>query len=191
MWLSLALRTAITQAGPAAGLVGDVVLEVGLGGGSSAGGGGASRVPDLGQVPQFAAGVMPGGLEPVITAPGGDRVHRECQVPLPGNPGGEPPGSVPARRPVPAAGGDGESWAVPAGRAGRIRRAGSAGRPGFLLVARPFSAVSGGGPGAAVPDRVAVLVGDGQAPGGRGVGGGGAGQVPGQPRVDRAQPEPV
>ena len=132
-----ALRTAVTQAGPAARLVGDVVLEVGLGGGSSAGGGGAGGVPDLGQVPQLAARIMPGRLEPVITRPSGDRVHRERQVPLPGYTGCEPPGSVPARRPGPASGGEGESWparwcwpaggpavCVPAGRAG------SAGRPG-------------------------------------------------------------
>ena len=48
--------------------------------------------------------------------------------------------------------------------------------------------VPGHEPGAAVPDGVSFLVGDGQAPDRRGVGGGGAGQVPGQPRVDRASP---
>ena len=43
------------------------------------------------------------------------------------------------------------------------------------------------GSGAAVADGVSLLVGDAKTVGGLGVGGGGAGQFPGQGRVDRAQ----
>jgi hypothetical protein len=45
------------------------------------------------------------------------------------------------------------------------------------------------GPGAAVPDRMPVLVGNGDAPSGPGVTGRGGSQVPGQVRVDGADPE--
>jgi hypothetical protein len=45
-----ALRVRVAQAGPAAGLVRNVVFEVGSGGGPPAAGAGACGVPDLGQV---------------------------------------------------------------------------------------------------------------------------------------------
>ena len=51
-----------------------------------------------------------------------------------------------------------------------------------------FRVVLGFGSGAAVGDGVPLAVGDGQAPRGLRVRRGGGGQVPGQPRVHRAQP---
>jgi hypothetical protein len=69
-----ALGSAITQTRFATCFVGGVVLEVGLGGGTAAGGTGARGVPDLGQVPELDAGVVTGGLEPVIAFLQGDRV---------------------------------------------------------------------------------------------------------------------
>jgi hypothetical protein len=62
--------------------------------------------------------------------------------------------------------------------------AGSVARCGVLLCAAVSCVARGFWPGAAVADGVPVSVGYRDAPGGRGVGGGGAGQVPGQPRVD-------
>ena len=96
-----------------------------------------------------------------------------------------PPGG-----PCSAGAGEGESWPVAAGLAGRVGSAGrvrSAGRPGFSWFRRAVALVLGCEPGAAVPDCVSLPVGYRQAPGGLGVGGGGAGQVAGEPRVDRAQ----
>src|SRR3984885_13087265 len=116
-----AFRAAITQAAPATGLVGDVVLEIAVGGGSSATRGGASGVPDLGEVAEQDAGVVAGGLESVITLVGGDRVQGDDQVRLPGNASGEPPAAVAAGRTVLAGGGEGEPRVTRvAGRAGRV-----------------------------------------------------------------------
>src|SRR5208282_4115239 len=77
------------------------------------------------QVPELDAGVVTGGLEPVITGVDGDRVDREEQVRLSRDPGAEPPGSVSA----------GWSRACPGWprRAGQSRRAG----PGHLAALGP------------------------------------------------------
>src|SRR5580693_4351997 len=108
---------------------------------------------------------MAPGLPPVIAIPGGDRADLDEQVLLPG---GEPPG------------------AVPAGRAGLI--GGSEGEPGSAGRIMPVRFSAFHGPGAAVPDRVPLLVGDGDAPGRPGIAGRGSSQVPGQVRVDRPDP---
>src|SRR5580693_487366 len=108
---------------------------------------------------------MAPGLPPVIAVPGGERPDLDDQVLLPG---GEPPGAVPAGRAGLIGGSEGEP-----GTAGRIMPAG-------------FSAFHG--PGAAVPDRVPLLVGNRHAPGRPGIAGRGSSQVPGQVRVDRPDP---
>jgi len=126
-------------------------------------------VPDLGQVPQPGPGIVAPGLVPVLAVLGGQGVDRDDQA-GPGAREAQPPGAVSAGRPAPA--GRGEAEPVLA-----RRRAG----------ARALAVAAGFGAGAAVPDGVAVLVGDRDAPGGPGVTGGGGGQVAGQPRVDRAQ----
>jgi hypothetical protein len=162
------LRTAITQARPAACLVRDVVLPVRLSGRPPAARPGAGGVPDLGQVPELDPGVIAPGLEPVIAVLRGDGIEFDDQVRA-GPRGAQPPAAVSAGRPVPA--GRGEPEPGPARR-----------RPwsGAFPVALGF------GPGAAVPDGVALLVGHRDAPGGLRVGRGGGGQVAGQPRVDGA-----
>src|SRR5689334_20097977 len=161
-----ALRAGVAETGAAACFVGGVVLVVALGGGAPADGAGAGGVPDLGQVPEPGPGVVAFGLVPVVARVGGDRVDRDDQV-RSGSGGAQPPGVISA-----------PGWAVPAGRGeGEPRRAGS----GALAV------VPGFGAGAAVPDGVSLVVGDGEAPGCLGVGCGGGGQVAGQPGVDRAQ----
>src|SRR5690349_808356 len=147
-----ALRAGVTQAGAAACFVRDVVLVVALGGGAAADGAGAGGVPDLGQVPEPGPGIVTLGLESVVARVGGDRVDRDDQV-GPGSGGAQPPGAISAAgRPVPAGGGEGEP-----------RRAG----PSACAV------VPGFGSGAAVGDGVSLVVGDGQAPRGPGVGCGG------------------
>src|ERR1700678_2369314 len=206
-----ALRRAITQTRSTLGFIRGVVFEVALLRGATAGRAGAGGVPDLGQVPELDPRVVAGSLEPVIAGIGGDRVDADDQVRLPGDPGAQPPPAVPAGRPVLAFGGEGEPRAalpgrivgVRAGLAGRIGPAGrararprsvrrSGGWPGSAggLLFLPFrggcGVVAGLGSGAAVADGVAVLVGDGQAPGGLGVRGRRAGQVAGEPGVDRA-----
>src|SRR5579862_6151868 len=93
-----ALGAAVTHTRSAARLVRGVVFEIALGGGPSAGRGGTGRVPDLGQVPQRDAGIMPSGLMPVIAVLRGDRLKRDDQVPLSGDPDGQPPGPDPAGR---------------------------------------------------------------------------------------------
>ena len=156
-------------------------------------------VPDLGQVPELDPRVMTAGLEPVITGVDGDRVERDQQVRPPGHPGGQPPGPVAAGRPVTPGGGEGEprpqagagsaGLILAAGRvvaAGRIMQAGRIVRGG-RVVSGGAGVVFGCGPGAAVADGVALLVGDGDAVRGLGVGGGGRGEVAGQRWVDGAQ----
>ena len=158
---------------------------------ASAGRGGAGGVPDLGQVPQRAARVMPGRLEPVIT---GSRWRsgpaRHARSRCPGTPVASrqdpyPPGG-PARPPR-AKANPGPSRLVAPGGSG-----GSGGRglpaPGRGCPPGCFCWFLGAGraqpcpmawPCWSVTVRHQVVC---------GVGGGGAGQVPGQPRVDRAQP---
>ena len=68
-----AFGVAIAQTRAAAGLVGDVVFEIGAGGGPAAAGPGAGGVPDFGQVPEHHPGIVPPGLPPVVAVPGGDR----------------------------------------------------------------------------------------------------------------------
>ena len=158
-----ALGAGVAQARAAACFVRGVVLVVALGGGATADGAGAGSVPDLGQVPQPGPGIVAAGLIPVVAGVGGDRVDRDDQV-RSGSGGAQPPCAVPARRAVPAGGSEGEP-----------RRSGA----GALPVTPGFGA------GAAVPDGVALVVGDGEAPGGLRAGCGGGGQVAGQPGVDR------
>src|SRR6185312_11940985 len=59
-----ALRVAVAHAGTSACFVRGVVLEVALDGGPATPRSGAGRVPDLGQMPQPAPGIMTPGLEP-------------------------------------------------------------------------------------------------------------------------------
>ena len=59
---------------------------------------GARGVPDLGQVPEQDPGIVALGLVPVITLAGGDRLEGDEQVPLAGGSGGQSPGAVPAGR---------------------------------------------------------------------------------------------
>ena len=162
------LRAAVTQAGASACLVGDVVLEVSLGGGPAADRAGAGGVPDLGQVPQLDPGIVAAAFEPVLAGVGGQRVDGDDQVRAVSR-GAQPPGAVPAGRPVPAGRGEGE--------------------PGFSRRARACAVplVLGFGPGTAVGDGVALAVGDRQAPRGLRVPRGRRGQVAGQPRIDWAQ----
>ena len=130
-----ALRAGVTQARAAARFVGGVVLEVGLGGGPAADGAGAGGVPDLGQVPELDPGIVAVGFVPVVAGVGGQRVQGDDQV-RPAARGAQPPGAVPAGRPVPAGRGEGEpglSWRA---------------RPGAFPVALGFGA------GAAVADGV-------------------------------------
>ena len=161
-----ALRIPITHTRTATGLIWDVMFEITSGRGSSAARSGTPRVPDLGQVPEHDPGIMAPGLPPVITVPGGQRPDLDQHL-LP--PGGEPPRPVPAGRSgVIGAGGEGEPWAA--------RRV------------VPVWFASSRGPGAAVPDRMPVLVGDRHAPGRAGVTGRSRGQVSGQIGVDRPDP---
>ena len=162
-------RAPITQACPAACLMRGVVLEVALGGGPSADGAGTGGVPDLGQVPQPGPGVVAPALEPMVTRVGGQRVQGDDQV-RPGSRGAQPPAAVAAGRAVPADRSEGEpgvSWRAGAGA---------------------FPVTPGFRTRAAVGDGVALVVGDGEAPGGLRVLRGGGGQVAGQPGVDRAEP---
>jgi hypothetical protein len=175
--VTAALRVAVAQAGPAAGLVGDVVLEIAAGRRSAAAGSGTRGVPDLGQVPQHDPRIMAPGLVPVVTILAGQRLDLDQQVPLPGDPGAEPPCPVSSRRTRTVGGGEGERW--PAGRVGPARR---------VRFVPLTTAVGRCGPGAAVPDGVPLAVGDGHAPGRARVAGRGRGQVPGQVRVDMAIP---
>src|SRR5208337_4144542 len=134
----------------------------------------AQGVPDLRQVPEFDAGIVALGLEAVITLVDRDRVDRDEQGGLAADAGGEPPASVSAGWPVRIGRGEGEpglGWVVTSRRSWFL---------GFLVS-------PGLGSGASVTDGVALVVGDGEAPGGLGAGGGGMGQVAGEPWVDGAE----
>ena len=120
-------------------LVRGVVLDVALGGGAAADGAGAGGVPDLDQVLERDPGVVAAGLVPVVAGVGGQGLQGDDQVRAAAG-GAQPPGAVPAGRPVPAGRGEREpgfSWAVrvrrvpgdPWVRAGRSR-ARWRGRPG-------------------------------------------------------------
>src|SRR3954447_5955514 len=99
-----ALWTGIAKARPATRLIRDVVLEVAARGRPAADRAGAGGMPDLRQVPELDPGVVARGLEPVITVLRTQRVKPGNQIrPVPGRP--QPPGPVPARRPVPPRGG--------------------------------------------------------------------------------------
>src|SRR6185437_3207394 len=140
------LWPAVTETRSSACFVRSVVLEVGLGGRPPADGAGAGSVPDLGQVPQLDPGIVAAGFVAVVAGVGVQGFQGDDQVrPLAG--GAQPPGAVAAGRPVPASRGEREPG-VP-GRAG----------------SGAFPVGPGFGPGAAVPDGVAVLVGHGHAPG--------------------------
>src|SRR5689334_8866955 len=152
-----ALRTGVAAAGPAAGLVRGVVLDIALGGGPAAHRAGAGGVPHLDQVLQLDPGVVAAGLVPVVAGVGGQGLQGDDQARRVAG-GAQPPGAVPAGRPVLAGRGEGEP-----------RWAGSG----------AFPVTTGFGPDAAVPDGVAVLVSNGQAPGRLRVARGCGGQVPG------------
>src|SRR5580700_5473733 len=114
-----ALRVPVTEAGPATRLIWDVVLEVAARRWPSAARPGARGVPDLGQVPEQDPGIVALGLVPVITLARGDGLKGDEQVPLPGGPGGQRPGAIPARRAGLVCGGEAERWAA----GGRVRPA--------------------------------------------------------------------
>ena len=128
--VTAAFRVPVAQAGPAACLVGDVVLEVAGCGRSSAAWTGARGVPDIRQVPERHSGIVAFGLVAVVALAGGKGPDVDEQVALAGDAGGESPGPVAAWR----AGLVGAGEAEP-GCAGR------AGTAGFVV----FSAAGGGG----------------------------------------------
>src|SRR3954452_14880324 len=98
-----ALRARVAQAGPATRLIRDVVLEVAARGRPAADRAGAGGMPDLRQVPELDPGLVARGLEPVITVLRTQRVKPDNEIrPAPGRP--QPPGPVPARRPLPPVG---------------------------------------------------------------------------------------
>src|SRR3984885_4833407 len=66
-------RVPVTQTGPPARLVRNVMFEIASRGRAAAARSGTRRVPDLGQVPEHDPGIMAAGLPPVITVPAGQR----------------------------------------------------------------------------------------------------------------------
>ena len=173
-----AFGAAVAQAGFPACLERDVVFEVALPGGAAADGAGAGVVPDAGEVPELDAGVVPGGGEPVVAGVGGEGVEADQQVAVAGDAGGEPPGSVAARRTLVAGAGEGESGAKRAGRAGGMVRAGRIVGAGWRFRSSGLGFLRFG-PGASVAGGVSLAVGDRDLPFGLGAAGGGAGQVAG------------
>ena len=143
MLLWHARRPAITQARSATGLVGDVVLEIALGGGARAGRPGAGGIADLGQVAELDPGVVALGLEPVITILGGDRVEGYEQIWVSVGPGAQPPGAVSAGRPC----GPAAVKENPGPGASLVPRGGSGppGGPGLRRLARSFRWLWGSG----------------------------------------------
>src|SRR5690349_8104843 len=103
-----AFRVGVAQAGPAACLVGGVVLVVALAGGAAADRAGAGGVPDLAQVPEPGAGVVAAGLVPVVAVFGGEGFEGDLVLAAVD---GQGPGSGAAGRPV--AGGAGEAEGGP------------------------------------------------------------------------------
>src|SRR5690348_11216693 len=102
-----ALRTGVAAAGASADVVRGVVVDVALGGGPPADRAGAGGVPDLDQVLQPDPGIVAAGLVPVVAGVSGQGLQGDDQV-RPGSGGAQPPGAVPAGRPVRAARGEGE-----------------------------------------------------------------------------------
>src|SRR5205814_574660 len=139
-----AFRAGVAAAGPAAGFVGGVVLDVALGGGPPAYRAGAGGVPDLDQVPEPGPGVVALGLVPVVAGVGGQRFYGDDQAgPVAG--GAQPPGAVPdgvaarvghgdapGRLRIPRRGGAGEVAGQPRVNgpdpAGPVREAGDGGQ---------------------------------------------------------------
>ena len=107
-----ALRARVAQAGLAARLVRDIVLEVALARGPTADRASTSGMPDLGQVPELDTGIVTIGLEPVIAGLSSERVELDDQVRSVSG-GAQPPGPVPARRSLPPFGDEAEPWAIP------------------------------------------------------------------------------
>src|SRR5689334_6557140 len=156
------LRTAVAHTGPSACFVRGVVLEVALRRRPAAPRSGAGRVPDLGQMPQPAPGIMTPGLEPVIAVLRGDRIEADQQV-RPAHGDAQPPG--------PSFGGgcEREPGAVPAAGSGA------------------FPVALGFGPGAAVADGVSLPVGHRHAPRRRGV----AAAAAARSRASQGSMEPI
>ena len=171
-----ALGVPVTQTGPAADLIRNVVLKVAVHSWSPAAWSGARRVPDLGEVPQHHPGIMAFRLMAVVAPAGGNRPDLEEQIPLPWGPGGEPPRPVAARRSGLIGGSEGKP-----GLAGRV---GPGGCAWFVCFAARDAVAGGRGPGAAVSDGVSEAIGDGHSPGRPGAAGCGGGQVPGEIGVD-------
>jgi hypothetical protein len=154
-----------------------VVVEVAAAGRAPAARAGASGVADLRQVPQHHPRIMTLGLMPVVAVVDGDRAEGDDQLTPPGCPGGQPPRAEPAGWAAIVCAGEREPRSV-----GAAWGIGPARRPECLAAAVR--------PRAAVPDGDSALFGDGHAPGGPRAGCGGAGQVAGQPGVDRANSVP-
>ena len=72
-----ALRTGVTEAAPAASLVGCVVFEIALIRRASTGRAGACGVPNLGQVEELGGGVVAWARVPVIALVGGNGLKRD------------------------------------------------------------------------------------------------------------------
>ncbi len=92
-----AARPGVAGAGAAALVVGDGMLEVGLPGLPGAGREGALAVADLDEMAQPVAGLVTGGLVPVVTGVRGDLAQRHDEPPAAGQ--GQGPGAEAARRP--------------------------------------------------------------------------------------------
>ena len=148
------LWTAVAQARPSARFIRGVVLEVTLCGWSAAARSGASRVPDLGQVPELDPGIMALGLEPMIALPVSIGSRADQQVRTASGDAQSPGAYLPRAGPD---SGEGESRPVPAPPVAQVR---------------PVSVALGFGPGTAVADGVSLLVGHRHAPRRRRVGGG-------------------
>ena len=113
-------------------------------------------VPDLGQVPELDPEVVTRGLETVVAFLQGDRVERDQQGPLSGDPGDQPPAAVSAGWAVLAGGGEGKSWRWGApGPAGRVMVTGQVGAAGGSALGRPAGRVWFVGSGRAHPWPVA------------------------------------
>src|SRR5580658_9259134 len=110
------------------------MFEITVRRGTATAGAGACRVPDLSQVAELDTGIMTLGLVPVIAAFRGDRLDVHEQVPLTGDPGGQPPRPVPSSRAGRAGGSDGEP--DPAGRIRVVR---------FVRFSAGLAAGGGGG----------------------------------------------
>ena len=125
-----AAGSGVARAGPAAFFPGHGVLEVAGAGVPAARRPGALPVPDFYQVAEPVAGLVSGGLVPVVAAGDGERADVDGVVPAGGAGGGQPPPAVPAwaGRPVVVLWGEGGAVPVPGRRCPVVLRAGGAGR---------------------------------------------------------------